>query len=88
MPPRRRDCSATLAETMCGQDGTRRPDDTLKLEGDKYNIKVKPVAPLATTGLTQDCAPRRDFLDKLKPESSRRRLVSLLGAMPRQRRNL
>jgi NAD(P)-dependent dehydrogenase (short-subunit alcohol dehydrogenase family) len=41
--------------------------NTLKLEGDKYNIKVNTVAPLATTRLTQDVLPP-DFLDKLKPE--------------------
>ncbi len=41
--------------------------NTLKLEGEKYNIKVNTVAPLATTRLTQDVLPP-DFLDKLKPE--------------------
>jgi len=41
--------------------------NTLKLEGDKYNIKVTRWRLLATTRLTQDVLPP-DFLDKLKPE--------------------
>ena len=41
--------------------------NTLKLEGEKYNIKVNTVAPLAATRLTQDVLPR-EFLGKLKPE--------------------
>jgi NAD(P)-dependent dehydrogenase (short-subunit alcohol dehydrogenase family)/acyl dehydratase/putative sterol carrier protein len=41
--------------------------NTLKLEGQKYNIKVNTVAPLAATRLTRDVLPP-DFLDSLKPE--------------------
>ncbi len=41
--------------------------NTLKLEGEKYNIKVNTVAPLATTRLTEDVMPP-DFAAKLKPE--------------------
>jgi len=41
--------------------------NTLKLEGEKYNIKVNTVAPLAATRLTQDVMPP-EFLEKLKPE--------------------
>jgi 3-hydroxy-3-methylglutaryl CoA synthase/NAD(P)-dependent dehydrogenase (short-subunit alcohol dehydrogenase family)/putative sterol carrier protein len=41
--------------------------NTLKLEGDKYNIKVNTVAPLATTRLTEDVLPP-DFAEQLDPE--------------------
>lgn len=41
--------------------------NTLKLEGEKYNIKVNAIAPVATSRLTADILPP-DFLDKLKPE--------------------
>jgi NAD(P)-dependent dehydrogenase (short-subunit alcohol dehydrogenase family)/acyl dehydratase len=41
--------------------------NTLKLEGEKYNIKVNTVAPLATTRLTEDVLPP-DFAEKLDPE--------------------
>jgi len=41
--------------------------NTLKLEGDKYNVKVNTVAPLAATRLTEDVMPP-DMLEKLKPE--------------------
>ena len=41
--------------------------NTLKLEGEKYNIKVNTVAPLATTRLTEDVMPP-DLLERLKPE--------------------
>jgi len=41
--------------------------NTVKLEGDKYNIRVNTVAPIATTRLTDDMLPP-DLKDKLKPE--------------------
>ena len=41
--------------------------NTLKLEGDKHNIKVNTVAPVAATRLTEDILPP-DLLEKLKPE--------------------
>jgi len=41
--------------------------NTLKLEGQKYNIHVNTVAPLAATRLTEDVMPP-DLLAKLKPE--------------------
>jgi NAD(P)-dependent dehydrogenase (short-subunit alcohol dehydrogenase family)/acyl dehydratase/putative sterol carrier protein len=41
--------------------------NSLKLEGQKYDIKVNTVAPLAATRLTRDVLPP-DFLGQLKPE--------------------
>jgi len=41
--------------------------NTLKLEGEKYNIKVNTVAPLAATRLTEDVMPP-ELLERLKPE--------------------
>jgi NAD(P)-dependent dehydrogenase (short-subunit alcohol dehydrogenase family)/acyl dehydratase/putative sterol carrier protein len=41
--------------------------NTLKLEGEKHNIKVNTVAPIAATRLTEDVMPPELF-EKLKPE--------------------
>ncbi len=41
--------------------------NTLKLEGDKYNIKVNCIAPVAMTRLTEDVLPP-DLQERLKPE--------------------
>jgi NAD(P)-dependent dehydrogenase (short-subunit alcohol dehydrogenase family)/putative sterol carrier protein/acyl dehydratase len=41
--------------------------NSLKLEGEKYNIKVNTVAPLAATRLTSDILPP-DLQEKMKPE--------------------
>ncbi len=41
--------------------------NTLKLEGQKYNVKVNCVAPVAATRLTEDLLPP-EMLAKLKPE--------------------
>jgi putative sterol carrier protein len=41
--------------------------NTLKLEGEKYNVKVNTVSPIAGTRLTEDILPP-DLYEKLKPE--------------------
>ncbi|MCP4666343.1 MAG: SDR family NAD(P)-dependent oxidoreductase [Deltaproteobacteria bacterium] len=41
--------------------------NTVKLEGEKYNIKVNTIAPVAATRLTEDVMPP-DMFEKLKPE--------------------
>ncbi len=41
--------------------------NTLKLEGEKYDVKVNTVAPIAATRLTEDILPP-DLFEKLKPE--------------------
>jgi 3-hydroxy-3-methylglutaryl CoA synthase/NAD(P)-dependent dehydrogenase (short-subunit alcohol dehydrogenase family)/putative sterol carrier protein len=41
--------------------------NTLKLEGEKHNIRVNSVAPVAATRLTEDLLPA-DVLEKLRPE--------------------
>jgi len=41
--------------------------NTVKLEGEKYNIRVNSVAPIAATRLTEDLLPPEAF-EKLKPE--------------------
>jgi NAD(P)-dependent dehydrogenase (short-subunit alcohol dehydrogenase family)/putative sterol carrier protein/acyl dehydratase len=41
--------------------------NAMKLEGQKHNIKVNAIAPIAATRLTEDILPP-DLLDKLKPE--------------------
>jgi len=41
--------------------------NTVKLEGEKYNIKANTIAPVAATRLTEDVMPP-DLFEKLKPE--------------------
>jgi putative sterol carrier protein len=41
--------------------------NTLKLEGEKHNIRINTIAPVAATRLTEDVLPP-EFFEKLKPE--------------------
>jgi len=55
---------ANYSAAKMGQVGLM---NTLELEGERYDVKVNTVAPLATTRLTEDILPP-DMQDKLKPE--------------------
>lgn len=41
--------------------------NTMKLEGDRYDVRINTIAPVATTRLTEDILPP-DMLEKMKPE--------------------
>jgi hypothetical protein len=62
--------------------------NTLKLEGQKYNVKVNTVAPLAASRLTEDVFPP-DFYEKTKPEFVAPIVMYLCSEIPiHSRRNI
>jgi NAD(P)-dependent dehydrogenase (short-subunit alcohol dehydrogenase family) len=56
-----------MTTSAAGLHGNFGQMNTLKLEGEKYNIKINTIAPVAVSRLTADILPP-EFMDKLKPE--------------------